>query len=433
MRVPMIMQWKNVIPAGSYSSYFGGHTDLLPTFLEAASIPRPAHLHFDGVSLLPILRQAPPAPKNRRDLRDRHYHVPVNVPGDEIIRERLWRRYQDDAYLQYHVNLTFGFPTHDLATDDKDAGAVRWTARLPPSPSPPHHHHHHHHHRRQLSLAQAGNKAPATSTRAATTAHGTGRSGHHIMHGVHSAHGRDKSPDKNVVPDSHVNVSSSSSSPPASMDSVVGRPSTPSMLHQQQQQLQQQHHHVPTSELEYLVSSRVFLWHKETDPYRSRDERMGSAGYFDQIKVIAQGRRGCIEKIFDLKHDPFEDRNLLASPYNHHAMCKLSIYDVDGAALKNALLSNHDLPLPDHCKTAAAMQESCSDKYLSMVVFKSMVVVRKLVPFMRDGNRGHQWYMSEDADKAVCDVPVASHVKQMDYLRDTNCERHKFGCSFPEY
>jgi arylsulfatase A-like enzyme len=60
---------EGVIPAGRASPYFVAHTDLFPTFLEATDIPPPPHLHFDGVSLLPVPHRAQPAPANRKELR----------------------------------------------------------------------------------------------------------------------------------------------------------------------------------------------------------------------------------------------------------------------------------------------------------------------------------------------------------------------------
>lgn len=37
--------------------------------------------------------------------------------------------------------------------------------------------------------------------------------------------------------------------------------------------------------------------------------------------------------------------------------------------------------------------EVCRAQYVAMLVYKSMVIVRKLLPFVRDGNYGHQRYV----------------------------------------
>ncbi len=41
VRVPAIWQWPGHIPPNSYTTYWGAHTDIIPTFLDAAMIPYP--------------------------------------------------------------------------------------------------------------------------------------------------------------------------------------------------------------------------------------------------------------------------------------------------------------------------------------------------------------------------------------------------------
>lgn len=65
LRVPFAARWPGVVAPGSRSSYAGLTFDVAATFLEAAGVARPAD--FDAVSLLPILRGAPP-PAESRDL-----------------------------------------------------------------------------------------------------------------------------------------------------------------------------------------------------------------------------------------------------------------------------------------------------------------------------------------------------------------------------
>lgn len=55
LRVPLIMRWPGVIPAGSVSNEAVISMDFLPTILEAAQLPLPDVL--DGESLLPILKK----------------------------------------------------------------------------------------------------------------------------------------------------------------------------------------------------------------------------------------------------------------------------------------------------------------------------------------------------------------------------------------
>lgn len=54
IRVPTIVKWAGIVPAGKENNSPSGFHDWLPTFAQAAGIPAPANT--DGVSLLPILK-----------------------------------------------------------------------------------------------------------------------------------------------------------------------------------------------------------------------------------------------------------------------------------------------------------------------------------------------------------------------------------------
>jgi arylsulfatase A-like enzyme len=59
IRVPAVMQWPRVIPAGTVSSANAAHFDIFSTVLDAAGLPVPARngrFPVQGVSLLPHLR-----------------------------------------------------------------------------------------------------------------------------------------------------------------------------------------------------------------------------------------------------------------------------------------------------------------------------------------------------------------------------------------
>lgn len=65
IRVPMIVQWKATLPAGTTYHRPVSSLDLLPTFLAAAATPLPENLAVDGANLLPYLAEAnqePPHP-----------------------------------------------------------------------------------------------------------------------------------------------------------------------------------------------------------------------------------------------------------------------------------------------------------------------------------------------------------------------------------
>ena len=57
IRVPLVAQWVGRIPPGTASPLWAATVDLLPTFLAAAGLGRPASMRLDGYSLLPALLQ----------------------------------------------------------------------------------------------------------------------------------------------------------------------------------------------------------------------------------------------------------------------------------------------------------------------------------------------------------------------------------------
>jgi arylsulfatase A len=63
VRVPLFARWPGKIPAGKVVDTPAQHIDLFPTFCEVAGAPIPAGPKLDGVSILPLLRNAGgPAP-----------------------------------------------------------------------------------------------------------------------------------------------------------------------------------------------------------------------------------------------------------------------------------------------------------------------------------------------------------------------------------
>lgn len=164
IRVPAFWQWKGVIPANSTVTHWGANTDLLPTFLDAANIPKPSSVLLDGVSLLPVLKE-------------------------------------------------------------KRGGAA-----------------------------------------------GTG-------------HG-----------------------------SLLGLTKEHKLRHKE-------HKNATMKFVNSPLHSRVYLWHKDTDPFRN-DNRIQGAAYFEELKIITSSSAGCLDRVFDMKHDPLENRNLAVNAHS----CKVS-YD----------------------------------------------------------------------------------------------------------
>ena len=89
IRVPFIVQWPGVVVPGSTCNEPVTHTDLFPTFLEAAAAPTPAAKQLDGESLLPLLQSTSPL---RRAALFWHYprylNGPVHRGRDPVFRTR---------------------------------------------------------------------------------------------------------------------------------------------------------------------------------------------------------------------------------------------------------------------------------------------------------------------------------------------------------
>ncbi|HLU89292.1 MAG TPA: sulfatase [Cyclobacteriaceae bacterium] len=83
-RVPALMIWKGVIPAGTVCNSIASGIDILPTLAEIIGAPLPDH-KIDGVSLLPLLKGSPDA--NPRDTFY-YYHRQNSL---EAVRKGHWK------------------------------------------------------------------------------------------------------------------------------------------------------------------------------------------------------------------------------------------------------------------------------------------------------------------------------------------------------
>ncbi|MBU6275656.1 MAG: sulfatase-like hydrolase/transferase [Planctomycetes bacterium] len=83
-RVPLLVSWPGVTPAGTTCSVPTIHVDVFPTLLEIAGAPPPAQ-PLDGVSLVPLLRD----PRATLDRDGIYQHFPGYLGADE--RRGTWR------------------------------------------------------------------------------------------------------------------------------------------------------------------------------------------------------------------------------------------------------------------------------------------------------------------------------------------------------
>lgn len=171
------------------------------------------------------------------------------------------------------------------------------------------------------------------------------------------------------------------------------------------------------------LNERIHLWHKDTDPY-SGHERINSASYYKDIKLITSSQRGCLDRIFDMKHDPYESHNLfdIKLPPCSIRFDQFS-FEISQNVLNNEIISQHCQNRVAHHHnsqnvTTTAEYSSidhCISKYTDGIIEKLKYMFPKLVTFAKYGNRPFTNYMQHDEKKAICSVPFVSEVKLINF------------------
>lgn len=119
IRVPMIVRWPGVVPAGSVCDEPATTADLLPTFCEMTSTPLPQQA-IDGASLVPVLKN--PAAEFAREAIYFHYpHYHHSRPGGAIRRGdwKLIEFFEDSSVELYNLKADIGEST-DVAGEHAD-------------------------------------------------------------------------------------------------------------------------------------------------------------------------------------------------------------------------------------------------------------------------------------------------------------------------
>lgn len=133
IRVPWIAHWPAVIRAGGESSQHCMTMDWSATMLEAAGASADPDYPLDGVSLLPVLRDA--ATCLRRPL-----HWRMNHRGQRALRDGDWKYLQVDGH-EYLFNIPADERerTNQASREPERLAAMRqawldWNAGMPPIP-----------------------------------------------------------------------------------------------------------------------------------------------------------------------------------------------------------------------------------------------------------------------------------------------------------
>ena len=89
-RVPLIVRWPKVVPAGGITKQIATSTDFYPTLLECAGRPLLPEQHCDGVSLLPVLKGEADLDRGAIFWHYPHYSNQGGSPGCSM-REGDWK------------------------------------------------------------------------------------------------------------------------------------------------------------------------------------------------------------------------------------------------------------------------------------------------------------------------------------------------------
>lgn len=121
IRVPFVVRWPGVVPAGLVTDLPVCSVDILPTLLDAAGVAKPGDLEIDGESLLPHLRSGGKAGLNRKELLWHFPHYRHDPGPYSIIRQgdhKLIHFYEGISEL-YDLKNDLG-ETRNLASEQPE-------------------------------------------------------------------------------------------------------------------------------------------------------------------------------------------------------------------------------------------------------------------------------------------------------------------------
>jgi len=133
IRVPLIVRWPGVVPAGAVSHVPVTSVDYFPTLVEAAGLKPPSGRAIDGESLIPVLTQKGTLKRDAIFWHFPHYRG-REIPPYSIIRQADWKlikRYDGKPFELFNLKDDLSEKT-DLAekmpdkVKELDAKLVAW-------------------------------------------------------------------------------------------------------------------------------------------------------------------------------------------------------------------------------------------------------------------------------------------------------------------
>jgi hypothetical protein len=161
-----------------------------------------------------------------------------------------------------------------------------------------------------------------------------------------------------------------------------------------------------------------------------------------------------------MRYDQLEKKNLYNNNKNGHCFINFDNYDIqklkksfdlsiaknycqkqnnnfnqkaiDSGDINNKSKTNFDVE--NKIEQQHSSENFCIEHHYRMILGKVLIILNKLTPFVKYGNSAHQKFLSVDNDKnAICEVPVFSRIKKIDFSDNSDCKTSAVGCSVPEY
>jgi arylsulfatase A-like enzyme len=124
IREPLLIRWPGLTRPGSVCSEPVTSTDFFPTILEAAGLPPMPDLHKDGLSLVPLLKDAPALDRDAIYWHYPHYHPSGHTPA-AAVRARDYKliEFYEDNRIELYDLARDPVEQHDLSAEMPEKAA----------------------------------------------------------------------------------------------------------------------------------------------------------------------------------------------------------------------------------------------------------------------------------------------------------------------
>ncbi len=121
IRSPLWLHWPARFAAGRACDQLSAHIDVTPTILEACGVAPPEGLHFDGISLLPLLEGRQVAwPDRTLVIQSHRGDVPVRY-HHFMIRDQQWKLLHASGFGRERFEGEPAFELYDMVNDPTES------------------------------------------------------------------------------------------------------------------------------------------------------------------------------------------------------------------------------------------------------------------------------------------------------------------------